>query len=373
MKNWLLLLTVFLVALFVMPLSSQASSPAKFPDVNYNTEMGRAIDFLQQQGIVQGFPNGTFQPYRLVTRGQAAKMISEVTYSKPMFTESSNFKDVARTHEYFEPIHALFEYNVISGYADGTFRMQQNINRAQVSKMIASAFVLREPTTNVNFTDISKSNDRYLYANRAYAAGIMPYVTFYPNKTVSRGEMALFLYRAYGKTAADLTKSQSLAPFIGTNTTLGQAWKGHSFMQSAIRQRMPIAAVRQSLKIRHHYAGYDAPYPWSFFSSNTGDFNLGYYDGTAGKEGVVTVSINNYDMKQHVQVAKLKQALGTNAFTIETATLESGELLYQGYTKNAVNGLYYSFNAYGGSAASALTIDASIVTQMVVSLEPITY
>lgn len=368
MKKWMLFI-VLLAAIFLVPSMTQA----KFPDVNYNTEMGRAIDFLQKEGVVQGFPNGTFQPYRLVTRGQAAKMIGQLTNTVSMsyftpLTAESHFKDVPVRHEYFPSIHGLLEYGAIGGYADGTFRIQQSVNRAHVSKMMANAFVLLAPTTNIAFTDIARTNDRYTFASRVYAAGIMPYKTFYPNKTVSRGEMALFLYRAYNKMAVDIRQAQTLKPFIGTNTTLGKAWNDHSFMDEAVRQRMPIGAVRQSVDEPHYYAGYEMPQPCSYFADE--QFNICYDTGADGKYGVVTAFLYDYDMEHEVALRTLKQALGQHAFTIETMTQENGQLLLMGYTKNAVNGLYYGFSAYGGPANAPFAQDAAIVRQMSVSLSP---
>lgn len=363
MKRWIVAIAAAVMCYF-LPMWANAA----FPDVNYNTEMGRAIQFLHEEQVIQGFPDSTFQPYRLVTRGQAAKMLATLTNAVPMsheypLTAQAQFRDVPLHHQYFATVQALTEYAIVSGYPDNTFRVNASITRAHIAKMIANTFVLREAATSIQFTDIARGTERYDYASRVYETGIMPYTTFQPNKTISRGEMALFLFRAHHYAVAEARRGQTLQPFIGTNTTLGQAFQQHPFMQAAVKQRMPIAATRYTIDRPHYYAGYEMPYPCSYFANAS--FNLCY----DGDQGVVLAYMYDYDMQLQVKLRTLKQALGQHAWTTETFTQENGELLHHGYTSQAINGLYYRFVAYGGASASPL-YDDSIVTQFSVSVYP---
>lgn len=49
---------------------------------------------------------------------------------------SAGFSDVSRTHPYYTAITYLSQQGVIGGYADGTFKPENSINRAEVLKII---------------------------------------------------------------------------------------------------------------------------------------------------------------------------------------------------------------------------------------------
>lgn len=96
-----------------------------------------------------------------------------------------------------EAILALVDEGIISGYPDGTFKPEDPVTRAEFSKMVARAFAVRaagEPT----FSDI-KDNWAKAYIAALTEAGIVsgfPDGTFRPTKDISRAEMAAILIRA---------------------------------------------------------------------------------------------------------------------------------------------------------------------------------
>ena len=53
---------------------------------------------------------------------------------------SANFKDVGTTHQYQEAINRLAKDGCIKGYEDGTFKPDNNINRAETLKLILQCF-----------------------------------------------------------------------------------------------------------------------------------------------------------------------------------------------------------------------------------------
>lgn len=371
MKKWIF--TLFATAIFL--LAPSAVHAASFPDVNANTEIGRAIDFLADKQIVRGFPDGTFKPYAYVTRGQAAKMIGQLTLTvssaryQQGITQSS-FTDVSVSHEYYSSIQGLHEYNIVNGYADGTFRMNNTVTRAHVAKMLAYSYNLKKPTTQQSFSDVPKTSPRYAYINAVYVANIMPYRTFSPDKRVTRGEMALFLFRAYNQATNDLQASTALQPFIGTQTTIGKAYAEHEFMDEAIRRNMPIAAARQSVRNYHFYAGYELPYPCSMFMEE--GFSLCYEDGMSnGKNGINRVVLYDEQMENpKLKGRVLVQALGERSLSIKTYNYD-GAIWYIGHTKQAINGVYYGFMASAGQSTNPLSFSAAHLTHLSVSVNPL--
>jgi hypothetical protein len=74
------------------------------------------------------------------------------------------FTDVPRTHRYAAAINALADAKVIGGYADGTFRPQNPVLRAQFAKMAVLSLGLNvsEGAVPCNFRDVPKpKNDLY--------------------------------------------------------------------------------------------------------------------------------------------------------------------------------------------------------------------
>ena len=54
---------------------SSAVGASGFSDINDNTHK-EAILALVDQGVIKGFPDGTFRPYQYITRGDAAVMVA---------------------------------------------------------------------------------------------------------------------------------------------------------------------------------------------------------------------------------------------------------------------------------------------------------
>lgn len=119
----------------------------------------RAIARLLAAGIVGGFADGSFRPATSVSRGQLASFLASmldhlevrsaswsqdgsapnaVTAGTPMF------RDVAgTTHE--RSIARVAAAGIVTGYADGTFRPDQPVTRAQMATMLVGA--LEQVTT----------------------------------------------------------------------------------------------------------------------------------------------------------------------------------------------------------------------------------
>jgi 5'-nucleotidase / UDP-sugar diphosphatase len=111
----------------------------------------------------------------------------------------SPFTDVRTNHWAFDYIYALTQDGIINGYEDGTFKPSNNISRAHFAALLTRTLGL-EPTGNTTnpFKDVSGEHTNAIIA--AYEAGIVqgkPDGTFAPRDNVSREQMVLMLMRAY--------------------------------------------------------------------------------------------------------------------------------------------------------------------------------
>lgn len=113
-----------------------------FADVEVNRYYTGAIDWAAENGLVKGYPDGTFQPNRPVTRQEAATMVYRYaayaqltlpeTEKKQAFTDSDSISKFAS-----EPVEAMQMAGILSGYSDGSFRPQNSITRAEAAKILS--------------------------------------------------------------------------------------------------------------------------------------------------------------------------------------------------------------------------------------------
>jgi S-layer homology domain/Copper amine oxidase N-terminal domain len=114
----------------------------------------------------------------------------------PAFAADSDFRDVPKSSYAYSAIVELAERGVVSGYSDGTFHPNETVTRGQFAGMIARAFNL--PKGSSHFKDVPKSKALYEEISKAADAGIIKGTggNFYPDRPVTRADMAVMLDRA---------------------------------------------------------------------------------------------------------------------------------------------------------------------------------
>ncbi|WP_018394712.1 S-layer homology domain-containing protein [Bacillus sp. 37MA] len=197
-------LSVFLSFIIVFSLFAPFAQAASFKDVPNSHRFFDDIDFLSGAEIITGFPDGTFKPDQAVTRAQAAILIGK-TFELDGTKRKTSFSDVNTSNTASGYIESAVEEGIISGFPNGTFRPGQTVTRGQMAIILAKAFGLTE-TAGVDFADVSKTSAAYPYIQHIVAAGITYGYedgTFKPNNAVTRGQFAAFLSRALFSTPAD--------------------------------------------------------------------------------------------------------------------------------------------------------------------------
>ena len=89
----------------------------------------------------------------------------------PAFAADSDFRDVPKSSYAYSAIVELAERGVVSGYSDGTFHPNETVTRGQFAGMIARAFNL--PKGSSHFKDVPKSKSLYEEISKAADAGII--------------------------------------------------------------------------------------------------------------------------------------------------------------------------------------------------------
>jgi peptidoglycan DL-endopeptidase CwlO len=114
--------------------------PGEYQDVPQDHLAYEAVRTLSNQNVIKGIDNTIFQPEQPVTRGQAAAIINRVLKLTP--ASLNGFKDVSPNYQFAADIAAIKEAGVISGFADGTFRPNNNMTKAEMAKIVQRAFKL---------------------------------------------------------------------------------------------------------------------------------------------------------------------------------------------------------------------------------------
>jgi hypothetical protein len=165
-----------------------------------NATQHMMVTKLANDQIINGYPNGSFQPNQPITRAQASALLARAVKIQPV-QAATNFLDVPATHPYYNDIQQLSQANIVNG--DGTyFYPDKPMTRGELAKVLALTFTLASKTSD-EFKDVAATHPMNAYIGALTFSNFTtgyPDQTFRPQNNVTRGEFATFIYRAlYGK------------------------------------------------------------------------------------------------------------------------------------------------------------------------------
>lgn len=191
-------LAVWIVAILLVFSGFAGSVSANgFKDLKTGHRFYNEIMYLVDKGIVSGYTDQTFRYEAAVTRAQAAVMLGRAKGFDGTPSDTK-FSDVKKGNFGSGYINDAVEAGIILGYPDGTFRPNQTVTRGQMAIFIARAFDLKEEA-QTDFLDVKPGMKAYSSAKKIIAAGITtgyPNNTFRPDKTLRRSDFSAFLARA---------------------------------------------------------------------------------------------------------------------------------------------------------------------------------
>ena len=190
---------ILFIVLFVFFLSgfSVNATPDSFSDLQPTHRFYEEMVFLEAEGIITGYPDGTYRPNEEVTRAAAAIMIGRALGLNGEQRETK-FSDVGTSQKASGYIASAVAEGIIQGYPDGTYRPNETVTRAQMAIFLSRAFKLTVED-NAPFTDISPSMASYTHIKKIIAENLTagyPDNTFRPNIKVTRAQFSAFLARA---------------------------------------------------------------------------------------------------------------------------------------------------------------------------------
>jgi len=105
---------------------------ASFSDTSGHWAAGY-IEAAKTAGLIGGYPDGTFRPNNLITRAEIAKLV--VLGAGFATASGAGFSDIA-TNWAKDYIMTASNNGIVNGYSDGTFRPNNSATRAEASVMV---------------------------------------------------------------------------------------------------------------------------------------------------------------------------------------------------------------------------------------------
>jgi hypothetical protein len=91
-----------------------------------------AIYWAADKGITKGYPDGTFGINRSCTRGEMMMFLWRYAGKPaPKWSSKSPFKDVKKDHVFYRAILWGFQKGITKGYSDGTFGIDRSVSRGE--------------------------------------------------------------------------------------------------------------------------------------------------------------------------------------------------------------------------------------------------
>ncbi len=199
-----LMFSASVFSIFSSPVFAEENRFPYFSDVPTTHQNFFAITGLKQDGVINGYQDGTFKPDQPVSRAEALKILllgSKISVSQKL-PAAFSFSDVPQK-EWFAPYtKKAKDLNIIKGRGDsGLFVPADTVNKAEALKMM---FLVNK----ISFSEISEKKN--IYADVPSDQWFSPYFLeaqnrkifdqtslqkILPQKKLTRGDLAEIMYR----------------------------------------------------------------------------------------------------------------------------------------------------------------------------------
>ena len=113
----------------------QNGKPMGFTDVQKGAWCYEGVKYVYEKGMMNGTTDTVFNPDHTITRGQIAAILWRLA-GEPAAKQAASFTDVKADAYYAKAIAWAAEQGVTTGYADGSFKPDQPINREQLAAFL---------------------------------------------------------------------------------------------------------------------------------------------------------------------------------------------------------------------------------------------
>lgn len=176
------------ICVFICLILFQTSCFA-FNDIN-DEDLNAAIDNLVSFGIINGYEDDTFKPDNNITRAEFSKMVVCATGYNYFVCEIDNsFADVDSSYWGKDYIYIAKKLGIVNGTSDTAFEPETNVTYEQAIKMVVCALGYGE-------TAMEKGEYPIGYIQVAEELGILNGIDFVQTDFATRKNIALIIDKA---------------------------------------------------------------------------------------------------------------------------------------------------------------------------------
>ncbi|RAV22266.1 hypothetical protein DQG23_04765 [Paenibacillus contaminans] len=150
---------------------------------------------------IDGYPDGSFGPDRSVTRAEMAAMLVKSELAEAEAAGQAGYTDVPAQHWAASYVKEASSAGLMSGYQDGTFKLEGTITRAEMATIIYNYLKLDSKEDAKTYTDTAGHWAEGIIA-AVYETGIMtgyPTGEFRPDQSLTRSEAVIIVNMLLGR------------------------------------------------------------------------------------------------------------------------------------------------------------------------------
>jgi len=177
---------------------STEKSVNQFSDLDSSAYYYKAVQWAVRQGIASGMTETRFGPEEPCTRAQTVTFLWRAAGSPKPKSQKNPFTDLSEKADSYHAVLWAVERGITSGTEDGTFHPDETVTRAQVATFLYRNAGSPAVQNRATFTDVP--SDSYYYhavswvAEKGITSGTTE-TTFSPDSVCTRGQILTFLYR----------------------------------------------------------------------------------------------------------------------------------------------------------------------------------
>jgi hypothetical protein len=209
------MLAFFMLTAFIPAASAQNQM---FSDLPEDHESYATIMNLNEQGIVEGYPDGTVRPDEYIKRAELMKIIVEGMGLNPHPIDYNRcFEDVQIVEEwYIGYVCFAKSEGWIVGYPDGDFGPDNNINNIEILSMLINSYELDMYNHLIEYGLFDDTNDDawyYPYLSFAVEKDLVDYTpnNYYPGNLITRAKAFEMLEKIIGLTEPQTFTNENLS------------------------------------------------------------------------------------------------------------------------------------------------------------------
>ena len=259
----------------------EQSSTTTFKDVPNGYWAKDQIDYFAQQGIVNGYTDGTFKPAAGVTREEFCKLLV-ATFKQPLENPSTpSFSDVTAEHWSYPYVEVCKDF--LTGYANPfgglpTFHPTESATREDIAVALVRMMGYTDKDASYSddayyrFTDGDEISPNILpYVSIAYEKGLITGYqdgSFGPNRGISRAETVVLLNRATKQAVTNINAELDMTANVQYSND-----KKTATINIVAEEGTTVTVNGEAVKMSdNYYDEYEGNYVYAFETEGSKDF-----------------------------------------------------------------------------------------------------